>query len=269
MEMTPIAVGALAGLLERATGQQLGDGRRWRLGTTLSPLLRDYGYATVDALAVEAARAPGSAMAKEVVEALLNHETSFYRDMAAFNAFVGDGLDVLRVGRVRQRLHIWSAGCATGQEPYSLALTLSAQRDRWEGWDVALTGTDISHRAIARAKDGLYSHFEAQRGLPITTLIRAFDGEGESWRIKPAFRRAVSFRQHNLLDAAPMAPVDAILCRNVLLYFAPARQADVLARLHDALSPGGLLMLGAGEVIPEGVAGFAADPALKGLYRRQ
>lgn len=268
MEMTPVAVQAIAGLLERATGQQLLAGRHWRLETELKPLLKRHGLSNLTALAARVSGQGEEALATEVVEALINHETSFYRDPDAFRSFADVGLAVMRARRaLPKRLRIWSAGCATGQELYSLAMAFAGDPSRWAEWDVTLLGTDVSQGAIDRARSGRFSHFEVQRGLPITALIRHFDQEPDNgWRIKPELRQTVCFERHNLLDPAPGdGGFDIILCRNVLLYFAPERQREVLARLRAALAPDGLLMLGAGETMPD--SSFSIDPTLKGLYR--
>jgi len=267
MEMTPVAIQALAGLLERATGQQLLAGRHWRIETELKPLLKRHGLASLNALAARVGGRNQSALATEVVEALINHETSFYRDPDVFRGLAEVGLAVMRARRVpQQSLRIWSAGCATGQELYSIAMTMAAEGHRWADWDVTLIGTDVSQAAIDRARSGRFTHFEVQRGLPITALIRHFEQDGDTgWRIKPELRQATGFARHNLLDPAPDSGFDIILCRNVLLYFSPERQREVLGRLRAALAPDGLLMLGAGETMPD--AAFAIDPVLKGLYR--
>jgi len=268
VEATPIAVNVLATLLERATGQQLLPGRHWRIETALGPLLRQHNLSSLTALAGAASMAPDGALAAEVVEALLNHETSFFRDPEPFRLLVGNGLDALRARRAGSRcLTLWSAGCATGQELYSLAMALAADPERWAGWQLRLTGTDISGGAIAKARDGRFTHFEVQRGLPITDLVRHFDADHEQWRIKPELRQITSFARHNLLDPPPARGFDVILCRNVLLYFAPRRQKAVLERLREAIAPDGLLMLGAGETVLGHGDLFRVDPELRGLYR--
>lgn len=268
MELTAMAAGAFAGLLERVTGQQLVPGRRWRIETALGPVMRANGIPSLDGLA-SLIRADGdSSLGEEVVEALLNHETFFYRDINAFRAFAEQGLAAIAAARKKERrLRIWSAGCSTGQEAYSVALAIAGQGDRWAGWDITILGSDISRHAIERAREGLYSQFEIQRGLPVTEMITHFEAEGESWRARPALRRQVSFLRHNLFDPPPPGRFDVVLCRNVLLYFAPERRRQVLARLAEAIAPDGILMLGAGETVLGQSDAFAADRILRGLYR--
>jgi chemotaxis protein methyltransferase CheR len=268
MEMTPLAARSLAGLLEQRTGQQLAAGRRWRLETALGPVLKRFDLDSLDHLAGLCSTGTNPDLTDEVVEALLNHETSFYRDLVVFRGLARDALPRLAAARQRdRRLRIWSAGCSTGQEAYSMAMLFDAQRPEWRGWDVEIIGTDVSPQAIAQARAGLYSQFEAQRGLPITELIANFDAENEAWRLKSGLRDRVRFATHNLFDPAPAGRFDLILCRNVLLYFVAERSAKVLERLWSAIAPDGLLMLGAGETVLGLTDRFEPDPVTKGLYR--
>jgi chemotaxis protein methyltransferase CheR len=269
MEMTPLAARSLAGLLEQVTGQQLVSARRWRIETVLAPVMKAHGISSLDMLAAMAAQTSRAALREAVVEALLNHETSFYRDLGVFRSIADDVLPTLRTARAeRRRLRIWSAGCSTGQEVYSLALLFAAQEAAWDDWSIEILGTDVSPQAIAQARQGLYSQFEVQRGLPITDLLGRFDQEGDQWRIRPAGRARIGFAVHNLMDPPPAGQFDMILCRNVLLYFSAERRRQVLDRLALAVAPDGLLMLGAGETVMGQTDAFTPDPALRGIYRR-
>lgn len=267
MEMTPIAVSALAALLERRTGQQLVATRRWTIETALKPLLRDLGLESLDGLVIRLNGDDRSPLADKIVDAMLNNETFFFRDMAAFSHFTEDGLGLVHAARAdRRRLRVWSAGCSTGQEAYSLSLAI-AKQSRFAGWDVGIFATDVSADAIARARNGVFSHFEVQRGLPIGTLMSEFTPDGEQWRIKPSLRGPITFLQHNLLSPPPPGRFDAILCRNVLLYFSAERRRAVLSRLRQAIAPDGVLMLGAGETVLGITDEFTPDGNVRGLYR--
>jgi chemotaxis protein methyltransferase CheR len=268
MEMTPLAARSLAGLFERTTGQELGTGRQWRIGTALQPILRRYDIPTFDMLAATLARSSGSELRSAVVEALLNHETSFYRDLGVFQAIRAALLPRLAAARAAsRRLRIWSAGCSTGQEVHSLAMMFRADDARWTGWTIEILGTDVSAQAIEQAREGRYSQMEIQRGLPITDLLARFDQEGESWRIRPDAAARPVFRVHNLLDPPPAGPFDMILCRNVLLYFAADRKRQVLDRLASVLAPDGFLILGAGETVLDQTDALGPDAEIKGMYR--
>ena len=264
--MTPLAARSLAGLLEQMTGQQLASTRRWRIETALQPLMRHHNISSLDMLAGLASQ-PGSTLREDVVEALLNHETSFYRDLPIFKAIGDEVLPVMAAGRPGTKLRIWSAGCSTGQEAYSLAFIFSNQGARWDDWQIEILGTDVSPLAVAQARNGIYSQFEVQRGLPIGDLIARFDQEGDDWRVRPMLKARTSFMVHNLLDPAPASRFDLILCRNVLLYFSAERRRAVLDRLASAIAPDGMLILGAGETVLGQTEAFTPDPQLRGVYR--
>jgi chemotaxis protein methyltransferase CheR len=219
--------------------------------------------------ALVADRVPG--LRDSVVEALLNNETFFFRDRVAFDLLLQGALPRLMRARARaKRISIWCAGCSTGQEAYSIALTIAENRARWAGWTFDITATDISGVAIAQARQGLYSQFEVQRGLPVVQMMRWFEEEpGQLWRIAPELRAAVRYQQHNLLDAPPLpGRFDIILCRNVLLYFTKETTRTVFRNLAEASAPGACLMLGAGETAM-GHEAFMPDPEQRGLYLRR
>lgn len=266
MDMTPLAARSLAGLLEQMTGQQLANTRRWLIETALQPVMRKHDISSLDMLAGLASQ-PGSALREDVVEALLNHETSFYRDLLVFRAIGEDVLPVLAQARPAKRLRIWSAGCSTGQEAYSLAFLFGAQGTRWDDWQIDIIATDVSPQATAQARSGVYSQFEVQRGLPIGDLMARFEQDGDNWRVRLPLKARISFMTHNLLDPPPAGRFDMILCRNVLLYFSAERRRSVLDRLASAIQSDGMLILGAGETVLGQTDAFTPDPQLRGIYR--
>ncbi len=249
MEMSASAMRVLGSLLEARTGQKLNEARHWRIELALKPVLADYEIADYDLLAAKLCNSGSERLSGEVVDALLNNETYFFRDREAFVG-LSDVLEGIAAKRVdSKRLRIWSAGCSTGQELYSIAIMLLERNERWRDWRIELLGTDISHAAIARARRGRFTHFEIQRGLPAQQMLRWFDQEGEQWVAKEALREKATFRQHNILDLPPPGPFDLVLCRNVLLYFPPPNRAAALDNIARVLAPHGALMLGAGETV--------------------
>jgi len=260
------AVRILGGLLEARTGQHIPAGRTWRVETALKPIVRELGIASIDALAAQIAHRRDPRLTARVIEALLNNESSFFRDPAVFTLLGRKGIERLKASRSHaRRLRIWSAGCSTGQEPYSIAMMLREVDILSAGWQVEISATDVSEAAVAKAKSGRYSQFEVQRGLPVRTMLRYFEQKGDHWTIDASLRRSVRFAAHNLLDPAP-GKFDLILCRNVMMYFGPETRARVYDRLADALEPGGILMLGAGETVLGQTERFASDPEMRGLY---
>ncbi len=243
------ALGIVAGLLEARTGQKLTADRLWRVGTALSGVLRQNNLETLDELAVRLGRPNQTALAQQVVEALLNNETYFFRDRAMFDQLTTTVLPVLARRREgTRRLSIWSVGCSTGQETYSLAMLFAELPARWRGWTIDILGTDVARTVIDSARDGNFSQFQIQRGLGVAQMVSFFQETRTGWRANEALRGMVRFETHNLLDQPPdPGRFDLVLCRNVLLYFDRATRERAFVRLASALAPDGVVMLGAGE----------------------
>lgn len=269
MELSSASQRLLASLLEARSGQQLTFSRRWRIDSALSSILREHGFANLDQLVAKLVSSRDKALTDQVVEALLNNETYFFRDKLPFDLLLGGPLQKLEQARARERrLSIWCAGCSTGQEAYSLAMSFADEKTRWLGWKIDIVASDLSRSAIERAKGGTYSQFEVQRGLPIMQMVRWFEelGGGE-WRIAQPLRDAVRFEIGNISEPPPRpGKFDVILCRNVLLYFSPDMRRMAFNRLASAIQPDGALMLGAGETVLGQTDKFVSDPAHRGLY---
>lgn len=272
MEPSPAAIQIIADLLTMHTGQELTESRRWRVGTALAGLFREHRITNVDQLVCLLDQQPGGqpshALTRQVVEALLNNETYFFRDKPTFDQLPLSILPELARRRAHtRRLSIWSAGCSTGQEVYSLAMLFTEQRQRWDGWTIEILGTDVSHRAIAAARAGRYSQFEVQRGLSVSQMLDHFTEADGGWQISESARSFVRFQQHNILDHAPGRKMfDLILCRNVLLYFNQQTRAHTFGRLAEALASDGYLMLGAGETVAGQTNLFAPAIQRIGLF---
>jgi len=259
----------LAGLLEARTGQQLTMSRRWRIETALSALLRERAIGTLDELITILVMGKEPSLSQEVVEALLNNETYFFRDRAPFDLLARYALPELLQRRAKsRRVRIWSAGCSTGQEVYSLAMLFADEPEQWRGWTIDILGSDVSTHCIDRARLGSYSQFEVQRGLGINQMIKWFEETSDGWRAAEALRRPVRFQVHNLLEPFPHpGDFDIVLCRNVLLYLSPEKKALAFERLAGALAEDGWLMLGAGETVIGQSSKLGADIKARGLYR--
>jgi chemotaxis protein methyltransferase CheR len=259
----------LAGLLEARTGQQLTLSRRWRIETALSALMRERGIATLDELITILVMGKEPSLSQQVVEALLNNETYFFRDRAPFDLLQRYALPELATRRAKsKRLRIWSAGCSTGQEVYSLAMLFAENPEAWRGWTIDILGTDVSTGCIDRARTGTYSQFEVQRGLGINQMIKWFEEVGDGWRAVEALRRPIRFQVHNLLEPPPHpGGFDIVLCRNVLLYLSPDKKALGFERLIAGMAEDGWLMLGAGETVIGQTNKLGADINARGLYR--
>jgi chemotaxis protein methyltransferase CheR len=259
----------LASLLEARTGQQLTFSRRWRIDSALASILREHGFASLDQLVARLVSNRDKALTDQVIEALLNNETYFFRDRLPFDLLLGGPLKRLEQARAKQKkIAIWCAGCSTGQEAYSLAMSIAEDKLRWQGWTIEIVGTDLSQSAVVRARAGIYSQFEVQRGLPVTQMIRWFDEVGGGqWQVADVLRRSVRFEVANILDPPPRpGKFDIILCRNLLLYFAPDMRRLAFNRLSQSIATDGALMLGAGETVLGQTDRFVSDPDNRGLY---
>jgi chemotaxis protein methyltransferase CheR len=259
----------LAGLLEARTGQQLTMSRRWRIETALSSLLRERGIATLEELITILVMGKEPGLSNQVVEALLNNETYFFRDRTPFDMLARTVLPALqqRAGANR-RLRIWSAGCSTGQEAYSLAMLFAEDEPAWRGWTIDILGTDVSGDVVDRARAGIYTQFEVQRGLGIGQTIKWFEESEDGWRVLEGLRRQVRFQVHNILEAPPHpGQFDIVLCRNVLLYLNAEKRRAAFDRLASAMATDGCLMLGAGETVIGQTKRLKSDPQARGLYR--
>jgi chemotaxis protein methyltransferase CheR len=260
----------LAGLLEARTGQQLTMNRRWRIETALSALLRERGISTLDELITILVMGKEPGLSNQVVEALLNNETYFFRDRSPFDLLARHALPELAKKRhSSRRIKIWSAGCSTGQEVYSIAMLFAEDPARWTGWTVDILGTDVSTAVVDRARNGLYTQFEVQRGLGINQTIRWFEETADGWRAVEDLRKPLRFQVHNLLEPPPHpSDFDIVLCRNVLLYLTAEKRTLAFERIASAMATDGWLMLGAGETVIGQTKRFGADVNARGLYRR-
>lgn len=262
------SIDVIAATLEQQTGQRIAQNRLWRIETTLQPILRDHGLCSIDALANALATKVNPVLRDQVVDALLNQETSFFRDGPVMDDAV-DAVLAMDFAAVKRRARIWSVGCSTGQEPLSLAILLSERLSQKSGVFPEIQATDVSSAAIARAQKGRYSQFEIQRGLPVRRMITWFDGNDEAWTAKAELIRRVAYRRASLLDdPVPAGQFDLILCRNVLFYFSPEVRTRALARIADTLRPGGLLVLGAGETVIGQTDRLKPSPSHRGFYER-
>jgi len=259
----------LAGLLEARTGQQLTMSRRWRIETALSSLLRERGIATLDELITILVMGREPNLSQQVVEALLNNETYFFRDRAPFDLLQRYALPELAKRRSEtRRIRIWSAGCSTGQEVYSLAMLFAESPQDWLGWTVDILGTDVSTACVDRARNGTYTQFEVQRGLGINQMIKWFEETGDGWRAVEPLRKSIRFQVQNLLEPPPHpGGFDIVLCRNVLLYLSPDKRTLAFERLASAMAEDGWLMLGAGETVIGQTTKLGSDINARGLYR--
>lgn len=266
--MTPDEFAWLRAMLKQRSGLVLAEDKRYLLESRLMPLARKAGLASLGAL-VAALRAPDAErLRREATEAMMINESFFFRDKAPYENFAEVMLPaLLRARAAGQRLRIWCAAAAGGQEPYSLAIQARELAPRLAGREVEIVATDLADEALTKAKSGLYTQFEVQRGVPVRLLVKYFRQEGDMWRIDPGVQAMVRFERVNLLDDfARLGAFDIVFCRNVLIYFDAETKRDVLARLAARMPPDGYLVLGAAETVFGLTDAFAPVPGARGLY---
>ncbi len=257
----------LAQLVRRRSGLVLPAHKTHLIEGRLAPVMRRFGFRELGALIAEL-RHGRDTLARAVTEAMTTNESSFFRDRAAFEQFRDLVLPRLLADRAEsKRLRIWCAACAAGQEPYSIAMLLDDNKLAAKGWSIDLIATDLSAEMIARAEEGVYSHFEVQRGLAIRRLVAHFNQDGGSWRIHEHLRRMVTFRQFNLLDSYGwLDDLDAVFCRNVLIYFDKKTKAAVIEKISEMLAPDGALLLGHAETVSGLGSSFVGVADAPGLF---
>lgn len=237
----------VAHLVKRRSAINLPAGKEYLVESRLSPLARRSGVSVNEYVGAHR-RTASAAQTELIVEALTTNETSWFRDNQPFQALKEHIVpEVLRTGATHVGpLKVWSAACSTGQEPYSIAMTLRECLPATKRAEII--ATDLSTEVLNRAQQGVYSQLEVNRGLPATQLVQHFTRQGASWVLSPELRGMVRFAKHNLLDAPPLGgPFDIIFIRNVLIYFEMDVKRDILRRLRGVLRPGGFLVLGAAE----------------------
>jgi chemotaxis protein methyltransferase CheR len=246
-------------LVRRRSAIVLEPDKNYLIETRLTPLAQREGLASLQELIASLRANRIDDLQHRVVEAITTHETSFFRDIHPFEALRTVVLPELIARRPNQSLTVWCAACSSGQEPYSLAMLAHQHFPDLARGRLRIIATDLSDAILARARDGLFSQIEVNRGLPAALLAKYFTRQGLYWKIMPEIRRMVEFRQHNLATAWPTLPaLDLVLLRNVLIYFCVDTKKTILAKVRCVLKPDGYLFLGASETTVNLDAAFEA-----------
>jgi chemotaxis protein methyltransferase CheR len=266
--VTPLDYDYLRKLLKERSGLVLSADKQYLVESRLLPVARKAGCTGLSELVARLKGPNVEALVVEVVEAMLTNESFFLRDKTPFEHFRDVIMPALLSARSAQkRIRIWCAAAATGQEPYSLAMCIKETCKNIAGWRIDILATDLSTEVLEKAKAGIYSQFEVQRGLPIQLLIKHFAQIGETWQIAPDIRAMVQFRPFNLLnDFTSLGPFDLVFCRNVLIYFDQETKIGVLERIARITERDGYLVLGAAETVVGLTDTFKPYGDRRGLY---
>ena len=266
--MMPSDYEYLRKLLKERSGLMLSADKQYLVESRLLPVAHRAGMADLTELVAKLKSAREQPLVTEVAEAMTTNESFFFRDKLPFEHFRNVIMPVLLAARpLRRPIRIWCAAAATGQEPYSLAMSLKEMGEKVTGREIEIVATEFSTQVLEKAKTGLFSQFEVQRGLPIRLLIKYFAQLGDTWQINPDVRAMVQFRAFNLLhDFAPLGRFDLVFCRNVLIYFDQETKTQVLDRMARITEPDGYLVLGAAETVVGLTESFRPLPEHRGLY---
>jgi chemotaxis protein methyltransferase CheR len=268
MSLTNAAFDTLASLLKSQSGLVIGTDKIYLLETRLGGILKRANLADLNHLAEQVRRPGNERLARDVVEAMTTNESFFFRDDKPFAHFRAQALPRMAAARPPgSTIRVWSAASSSGQEAYSLAMIVAESRAVLGDRRVEIIGTDIARDQLARAREGLYSQFEVQRGLPVQMLMRYFRKEESNWRISDTIKTMAQFREFNLLsDLRTLGRFDIVFCRNVLIYFDQPTKARVLGAVAGIMPADGLLYLGGAETVLGITGRFAPLPAERGVY---
>ncbi|AMJ60905.1 CheR family methyltransferase [Bosea sp. PAMC 26642] len=267
--MTEADFDFLRTMLHFRSGLSLSLDKRYLAESRLGILCRRRGFDGLSELVQKLRLKADPSLEAAVIEAMTTNETLFFRDRTPFDLFRDVILpEKLASNAASRSLRIWCAAVSSGQEAYSLAMILDDMAARLTGWKVEIIGTDISTDVLEKAKAGLYSQFEVQRGLPVQLLLRYFRQQGDKWEVSDRIRAMVDLRFHNLLEpASHLGQFDVIFCRNVLIYFDVPTKARVMAALAQRLTQDGAFVLGAAETVIGITTTIVPDKDHRGLYR--
>ncbi|UYO45962.1 protein-glutamate O-methyltransferase CheR [Rhodopseudomonas palustris] len=266
--MTPLDYEFLRKLLKDRSGLDLSADKQYLVESRLLPLARRLSLGGISELVQKMKGMGAEALISDVVEAMTTNETFFFRDKVPFDHLREEMLPALLQARAARRsLRIWCAASSTGQEPYSIAMTLKELGPAVAGWRFEIIATDLSPQVLEKSKSGLFSQFEVQRGLPIQLLVKYFKQAGEVWELSPEIRAMVQHRQLNLLhDFSSLGTFDIVFCRNVLIYFDQTTKVGILERIAKRLEPDGYLTLGAAETVVGLTDAFKPHNSRRGVY---
>jgi chemotaxis protein methyltransferase CheR len=265
--MRPDEIETVRQLVHARSGVMVDPTKIYPIETRLNPVVRREGFASLTDMIQAIRTHRNERLMWAVAEALASSETSFFRDRTPFDQFRDEMLPALAASRRDRPIRVWSAACATGQEPYSLAMIVDDERSKLQGARIELFGSDISERLLEKAQSGVYTQFEVQRGLPIRLLVRHFEKADEMWVLAPRLRQMVRWRRINLLaDLRALGQFDIIFCRNVVSAFDAPTRRRALEQLARALPRDGWLVLGMDESVEGVTEALRPAPGHPGVY---
>ncbi len=257
-------------LLKENSGLVLTQDKSYLIDSRLNPVAKKWGYSDISAMTNVLRGVPPKDLVKDIIEAMTTNETSFFRDRKPFEIFKDDVLPYYKnkAGHSK-KIRIWCAAASSGQEPYSLAMTIKEESTKMPGFTFEILATDISNEILDQAREGTYSQFEVQRGLPITYLMKYFTQNGNKWTINKEIKDMITYKYFNLLDPmTSLGKFDIVFCRNVLIYFDPPTKKDVMERISMQMNDDGFFFLGGAETVLGITDVFKGVKDKRGLYAK-
>ncbi len=257
-------------LLKANSGLVLTQDKSYLVESRLNPVAKKWGYDAIATMTNILRGVPPKDLVKDIIEAMTTNETSFFRDIKPFEIFKTHVLPYYKnKPHHSKRIRIWCAAAASGQEPYSLAMTIKEEAAKMPGFNFEIVATDISHEILDQAREGTYSQFEVQRGLPITHLMKYFTQNGDKWTVNQDVKNMITYKYFNLLDPMTMlGKFDIVFCRNVLIYFDPPTKKDVMERINGQINDDGFFFLGGAETVLGITDVFKGIKDKRGLYAK-
>jgi chemotaxis protein methyltransferase CheR len=227
----------------------LEPGKEYLVESRLHSLARKENFPSVNDLIGRLRTVPKSELHRKVVDAMTTNETSFFRDIHPFETLKKAILpDLMKRHAADRQLHFWCGAASTGQETFSVLMTLAEHFPELFQWNLTYLATDLCKEALARAKAGCFSQLEVNRGLPAPLMVKYFTRQGADWEFREDLRKRADFREMNLVkEWLRMPPLDIVFLRNVLIYFDVETKKSILAKVRQVLRPGGYLLLGGAE----------------------
>ena len=258
----------LSTLIKQRSGLVLTEDKSYLLESRLMPIARKRGLKGLEELVGQLRTSKDEMLMQDVTEAMTTNESFFFRDIKPFELFREQVMPQLLKNRAdKKTFRVWCAAASSGQEPYSLAMTILEESQKLAGWRTEIIGTDISREILEKAKSGMYSQFEVQRGLPIQLLLKYFEKKDDMWQASSALRTMVQYRELNLLnDFSNLGKFDVVFCRNVLIYFDQETKAKVLDGISRLMPEDGILFLGGAETVLGISDKFKPVPGYRGVY---
>ncbi len=260
----------LSELLKKRSGLALTEDKIYLIESRLLPIAKQLGLENIAKLCEHLRMQPTESLLVDITEAMTTNESSFFRDTKPYEQLRSSIIPALmKEQAASKQLRIWSAACSTGQEPYTIAICLKEDSAKMPGWNVEIIASDLASKVVDKAKQGIYSQFEVQRGMPIQLLIKYFSQLPDTtWQLKDMIRNVVDFRLQNLLESYDaLGKFDLVFCRNVLIYFDDATKGGITQKMKQVLQPHGILIIGSTESLVDPDGDFVAVDNFRGAYR--